>query len=216
MASKDGLEDNFVHLEGQYKRYRTKVDKLGRELLSEDLVSEEAEADGKGHRLSDFQEDRMTDYLNDELSLFRALRRSRYDVERAREMVLDTVKWRLDSQVDHLDIRREGTTLQYLERGLFHYIWPSGKDKSFVSAGNYAKDALGRPVALLRLAEVLRDGDLEPLRQFIVAMLEIGRRYLRDLARDAGVDLAPSVIQFVLLVDLKGAGIANMVSEINA
>lgn len=210
MAVGDDMAAKTAQLERSYFEHLPVVQKLQSRLMTEDLISSEQQdflLDRQ--RLSDFQEDRITDYLSDTVSIFRFLRRAQYNVEKATDMILRNLKWRLDNRIDHLNVNEMDSTTTYLEEGLFHFIWPPGEDKTHFSNSHFASDKYGRPVALLRLCEVTRpdDGSLDPLKNFILAMMEISRRYLRDLSEE---ESKPKV-QFVLIVDLKDAGINNMV-----
>lgn len=51
-------------------------------------------------------------------------------------------------------------------------------------------------------------GDLDGLKQLVIYGWETARRYMSHLTRNSDV----SVIQIALMVDLKGAGIGNLVS----
>lgn len=63
---------------------------------------------------------------------------------------------------------------------------------------------------MLNLRHVARtpDGELEGLKEFIRLGWEIGRRWLSDLSKEGEEEVK---IQMVVIVDLEGAGMSNLV-----
>lgn len=71
-------------------------------------------------------------------------------------------------------------------------------------------DRFGRPCAILNLRYVARtqDGQLDGIKDFIRLGWETSRRWLSDLSRKKG----QPQLQIVVIVDLEGAGMSNLVS----
>lgn len=88
-------------------------------------------------------------------------------------------------------------------------------------------DKFGRPCAILNLSLVARseDGGLEGLKEFTRVGWEMGRRWLSDLSNSArkgkgkekeSDNNIPEVkVQMVVIVDLLGAGMSNLVNIVN-
>lgn len=72
-------------------------------------------------------------------------------------------------------------------------------------------DRFGRPAGVLNLRDVRRapDGSLDALKEFVRGRWEEGRRLLE--AKGKG-EAGEACVQMVVIVDLEGAGMANMVS----
>jgi hypothetical protein len=69
----------------------------------------------------------------------------------------------------------------------------------------------GRPCGVINLRHVRRtpDGTLDSLKEFIAYQWETARRYLAHLSRKEGQPR----IQLVIIVDVSGAGMSNMVRD---
>lgn len=152
------------------------------------------------------------------VTVFRFLRKSKFNPEATIQALHRTLTWRIQAHLDLLS----ASTLEpiYTENPVF-YFHPDLFDR------------WGRPCAVLNLRCVRRteDNSLDSLKevssgwervrarhgsrnfrgslQFIAFGWEVGRRYLNDLAKGAG---AKARIQLVMVVDLEGAGMSNLVS----
>ena len=74
-------------------------------------------------------------------------------------------------------------------------------------------DRFGRPAGVLHLRHVRRgpDGSLDALKEFVRERWEEGRRLLEERSEGQG----EPCLQMVLVGDLEGAGMANLVSGVN-
>lgn len=106
-------------------------------------------------------------------TLFRFLRRSRYSIPGALDMLTSTLTWRLRTDLDSLSL----SSLHPL------YCSPVGKPPLFWCNTN-CYDRYGRPIGVINLQSLERvvhdDGQsgLEECREYIVACMETLRRYL--------------------------------------
>lgn len=129
------------------------------------------------------------------VTIFRFCRRARFSVPAALKLLHATLAWRLSS----LSLPATLDPL-YATQPLF-FFHPSLSDK------------FGRPCAVLNLRLVSRteDGELEALKEFVRVGWEVGRRWLSDLSAEKGGDGDEVKVQMVVIVDLEGAGMSNLV-----
>lgn len=132
------------------------------------------------------------------MTVFRFCRRARFSVPAALKLLHATLSWRLTSSLSTLS--PSSVSPLYLTHPLF-FFHPSLADR------------FGRPCAVLNLRHVSRteDGELDALKEFVRLGWEIGRRWLTDLSKDGEAKL-----QMVVIVDLEGAGMSNLVRATHA
>lgn len=126
------------------------------------------------------------------VTIFRFLRRARFSRSGALALLRTTLTARLSLAPPALQPPNP-----YASRPLFFFH-------------HDLHDRFGRPCAVLNLREVRRtpDGLLDSLKEFVRQAWEEGRERLRRKSeREGGV-----FVQMVLIVDLEGAGMSNLVS----
>lgn len=130
------------------------------------------------------------------VTVFRFCRRARFSPSAALKLLHATLTFRFSPTSP---LPPPIVSPLYLNSPLF-FFHPSLRDK------------FGRPCAVLNLREVRRteDGELSGLKDFVRLGWEMGRRWLSDLSREGGEDGVK--LQMVVIVDLEGAGMSNLVS----
>lgn len=175
----------------QYSEKHDTISELQRVMLQEhlDSLTDELELNAWGVA-------RVEEYIHDPVNTFRTLRRCQFDLDRAIQMLKDNIVWRVDTDIDHLSL--PDIEPQYIQSGLFYF---HGVDKYL------------RPSAVLNLKHVERteDNSIDELKRYILFMWEIGRKWTCDLTKQ---DESHPRIQFSLIVNLDGAGMANMELEL--
>ncbi|CAG8689769.1 6026_t:CDS:2, partial [Racocetra fulgida] len=119
-------------------------------------------------------------------------------VERIRQYINDralmsNLRWRVENQVDNLSI--QDINQDFIERGLFFF---------------HKTDKFNRPCAILNLREYVReDGSptIEEVKKYIIFNAEVARRLLLDRSKESRDG---PVLQYVILLDLKGAGVSAL------
>lgn len=133
-------------------------------------------------------------FLSDPVSVFRFLRRSKYSTDLCLENLSKSLEWRTANRLSSLTF--EALDDAYKIQPLF-YFHPA------------LQDVWQRPAGVINLRHVKRtaDGSLDALKQVVILGWETGRKYMAALSRSRG----EPVIQMALMVDLRGAGVANLV-----
>ena len=140
------------------------------------------------------------DETRDAVTVFRFCRRARFSLPASLALIHATLSFRLVSSLSNLT----PATLAplYLTQPVF-FFHPSLSDR------------FGRPCAVLNLKYVTRteDGELEGLKEFVRMGWEVGRRWMADSSKAKSKDgVSPEVkVQMVVIVDLEGAGMTNLV-----
>ena len=151
-------------------------------------------------------------YLSDFANLFRFYRRSRYDEEQAMALLSATVLWRMRTDLDLLSL----SSLNPL------YVTPPPPNPPLFWVNSHFKDFYGRPCGVISLRSVERTAEntLDQLKEYIVACMEIMRRYVADLYR-ASIDNntnkssdESTVLQAAIAIDLASSGMANLELEL--
>lgn len=151
------------------------------------------------------------------VTLFRFLKRAKYSVPSAVNLLLSTIRWRIENHVDALSYKT--LPREFFAEPFFFF---------------HKTDRLQRPIALLNVrylpkfnsgseyvGEHGKDGGQgtkdetqgQKLRRFAIFGLEMARKLTWDLTRERERrrDLEPLVMHFILLIDLKNAGFLAMV-----
>lgn len=133
------------------------------------------------------------------VSVFRFCRRARFSATASLALLHATLSFRL---VSLSNLSPTLLSPLYLTQPLF-FFHPALHDR------------FGRPCAVLNLRHVTRteDGELDGLKEFIRMGWEVGRRWMADSSRaDEGDDVpSEAKVQMVVIVDLEGAGMSNLV-----
>lgn len=127
-------------------------------------------------------------------TLFRFLRRAGFDFENALRELMADIRWRIDNNVDFLSVQDIHPLL--MEKGLF-----------FI----HKTDKFNRPCAIFSLRKYAReDGSptIDEIKKYIIFNAEVIRRLLYDRNRESRDG---PVLQYVILLDLKGAGVSTLV-----
>jgi len=180
------------------------------------------------HNLTPHEVTLSKEYLEDLVSIFKFFRRTQYNRSRAKELILDTVLWRIGSSVAYAGTkaprmtsalqdreRLQGESLAHLRlsslrtdeesplrKGLFYFL-PGGKDK------------FGRPVAVLRLRCMSYEEDgLSGFKEYVAVSVEVGRRLCWEetlkLWEEKGYG-KDAVTRYSCILDLKGVSLSGMV-----
>ncbi|CAG8550252.1 2735_t:CDS:2 [Ambispora gerdemannii] len=179
------LETNFKRLCTLYKQHESTVEDLHRALVVEHVPDIQKEFD-----LDFIQVERVRQYCGDKATLFRFLRKSSFDFDSALNSLIANIRWRIENNIDSFmlaDIHP-----YYLRNGLFFF-----HDKT---------DKFGRPYA---------DEDLPPTaeetKRYFIFCAEVARKLMWDMTKQAKEF---PVLQYSVLLDLKGAGVSNLNIEL--
>jgi len=144
-------------------------------------------------------------YVDDLELVFRFLRRGRFKTDAARKLLYDDLRWRLDMDIEGIAGRALHSSYMSATHDGIPLFWIHSR----------FRDRLGRPCLYMCLRHVERtpDGSLEELKECVLAVLEVVRRYLRHVNRRRRPS-APPVIQFTVAVDMSGAGMSNFELEL--
>lgn len=197
--------------------------------LQTELLEQDLDALTDEHNLTPHEVALSREYLEDLVSIFKFFRRAHWNRTRAKELILDTVLWRIGASVTYAgnkapqmngvedEDQLQGEPLAHLrlsslrmddnsplKRGLFYFL-PSAKDK------------FGRPVAVMKLKHVQCSEDgLRGLKEYVALSVEVGRRLCWEETlrlweeKGYGKDV---VLRYSCILDLKGIGISGMVRE---
>ncbi|GAA94558.1 uncharacterized protein L969DRAFT_47773 [Mixia osmundae IAM 14324] len=196
------ISDKYESLLEGFEEHRDQILEVQR-ICHEDILQELADQ----LDLSPSGLSRARAFIDDPVTIFRFLRRTRFHTTNTISLLQATLHWRLESGLDTLSA--SSIEPQYIDAPVF-YFHPDLLDRS------------GRPCGILNLQHVSRppDGSLDSLKEFIAFGWEIARRWLADLSR---ISLASStedeadgrpIIQLVVIVDLAGAGMSNLEVEL--
>src|SRR5579859_1980763 len=197
--------------------------------LQTELVEQDLETLADEHNLTPHELALSKEYLEDLVSIFKFFRRTQYNRTRAKELILDTVLWRIGSSVKYASTkaplvnsvqdreRLKGESLAHLrlsslreddnsplKKGLFFFL-PGTRDK------------YGRPVAVMRLRCMAYDEDaLQGMKEYVALSVEVGRRLCWEATlklweeKGYGQD---AVMRYSCILDLKGVGLSGMVGS---
>jgi hypothetical protein len=198
--------------------------------LQTELVEVDIEALAEEHNLTPHEVALSNEYLDDLVSIFKFFRRAQWNRSRAKQLILDTVLWRIGSSVEYAGTkapqvnsveereRLQGESLAYLrlsslpteansplKQGIFFFL-PGVKDK------------YGRPVAVMRLRCFQQyDQDASSaIKEYIALSVEVGRRLCWEetlkLWEEKGYG-KDAVVRYSCILDLKGVGLSGMVRD---
>ncbi|CAG8446740.1 13200_t:CDS:2 [Acaulospora morrowiae] len=183
--------EKVYQLNALYKEYETVTDDLRTALL--DFLPEIRQE----LNLNFNQVENLRQYLNDRGTLFRFLRRAGFDFDISLKELMADLRWRIENDVDTLSI--EDAHPFFLEKGLFFF---------------HKTDKFNRPCAIINLRKYIHeDGSptIEEIKKFIIFVAEVGRRLLLDRNKKSRDE---PTLQYVILLDLKGAGVSTLDIEL--
>ncbi|KDE03602.1 hypothetical protein MVLG_05937 [Microbotryum lychnidis-dioicae p1A1 Lamole] len=199
-ATVESLRARHDAITQQYHEHLPLVHQVQNDCLDELIASLGTEFD-----LSDEAIKAAKAFLNDPYTVFRFCRRARFSAPAAYKLLQATLSYRLSSSFTSLS--HQSIDPIYLETPLF-FFHPSLRDR------------FGRPCGVLNLRRVTRteDGQLDELKNFVKFGWEVARKWLTALSKEAdkqeeeGKDQV--MLQIVMIVDLEGAGMANLEFEL--
>lgn len=174
----------FKHL---YKEYEPLVDDLQSVLI--DFLPELKQTLNLGF----VQVERIRQYINDRGTLFRFLRKANFNFDVASKALMSDLRWRAENHVDSISL--QDVPRDFTERGLFFF---------------HKADKFNRPCAILNLREYVReDGSpsFNEVKKYIIFNAEVARRLLLDKSKESRDG---PVLQYVIILDLKGAGVSTL------
>jgi hypothetical protein len=195
--------------------------------LQTELLEQDLESLADQHNLTPHEVALSKEYLEDLVSIFKFYRRTQWNRSRAKELILDTVLWRIGSSVAYAGTkapqvnsvqdreRLQGESLAHLRlsslrtdkespliQGLFFFL-PGAKDK------------YGRPVAVMRLRHMQYEEEaIRGIKEYVALSVEVGRRLCWEATlklweeKGYGKDV---VLRYSCILDLKGVGLSGMV-----
>ncbi|CAG8503755.1 7443_t:CDS:2 [Funneliformis mosseae] len=185
------LQEKIIQLNVLFKESDTVIDDLQATLV-DFLLELQKDLD-----LDFVQVERIRQYLNDRGTLFRFLRRAGFDFDSALRTLKSDLRWRVENNVDTISLADVHPL--FVEKGLFFF---------------HKTDKFGRPCAVFNLREYKRDDGsptIEEVKKFIIYNAEVARRMLLDRTRESRDG---PVLQYVILLDLKGAGVSTLDLEL--
>ncbi|SPO28228.1 uncharacterized protein UTRI_04627_B [Ustilago trichophora] len=198
------VQEKHLDLISKYTSNYSSVEslhKLAKSQILDDVTSQ--------LQLNEEGKTRVLVYLSDYANLFRFLRRSRYDQDQALSLLNATVLWRMRTDLDLLSL----SSLNPL------YVTPPPPNPPLFWVNSGFRDFYGRPCGVISLRSVERTAEntLDQLKEYIVACMEIMRRYIADLYRSSSSqqqDDDATVLQAAIAVDLASSGMANLELEL--
>lgn len=198
-SSASAVHQKQKDLSNQYKSHREAVTHLQSTTIDDVLPSLADEEDWD----SDAQE-RAKAFLQDEATVFRFLRRARFDTDAAITLLSATLKWRIRTDLDMLSV----ASLHPL------YTSPPNGRPPLLWMGSKFVDRFGRPCGLISLQSLERTQDrtLDECKEYIVACMEIVRRRIVELRarfqkqqqQEQIQDSSPSISSFSSSSDTQG------------
>ena len=211
----DFLRDQFLSKLEDTTSLQTELIDLDLDLLAEE------------HNLTPHEVALSKEYLEDLVSIFKFFRRAQWNRSRAKEIILDTVLWRIGSSVSYAGIkapivnsvqdreRLQGESLAHLRLSSLQINAESPLNKGLFFFLPGAKDKFGRPVAVMRLRCMPYDeNSFRGVKEYVALSIEVGRRLCWEQTlklweeKGHGKDV---VLRYSCILDLKGVGLSGMV-----
>ena len=172
------------------------------------------------HNLTPHEVALSKEYLEDLVSIFKFYRRAHWNNVRAKELILDTVLWRIGSSVFYAENKApkgngaqdreqlQGEPLAHLRLSSLRADQDSPLTQGFFFFLPGAKDKYGRPVAVMRLRHMRHDEDsVRGIKEYVALSVEVGRRLCWEETlklweeKGYGKDV---VLRYSCILDLKG------------
>jgi len=214
-------------LRDQFLSKLDETQSLQNELLESDLELLADEYNLTPHELTLSKE-----YLEDLVSIFKFFRRAQYNRSRAKELILDTVLWRIGSSVAYAGTkapqtnsvqdreRLQGESLAHLRLSSLRTDEESPLRKGLFYFLPGAKDKYGRPVAVMRVRCMSYDEDaLGGFKEYVALSVEVGRRLCWEetlkLWEEKGYG-KDAVTRYSCILDFKGVSLSGMVLDLSS
>ncbi|TCD67867.1 hypothetical protein EIP91_011864 [Steccherinum ochraceum] len=183
MSIRATLSSQLETLQKLYDTNEASVHSL-QDILSKDILPGLIDELG----LNQAQQEALESWLRDTPSVFRICKRHKFTTSFALEALQNTLTWRV-SVLPPLDAAPPTPFLRCLP--------PT------------AHDPFGRPIVLMRLAELT--GTSEALRPIIIRNMELFRLHLESMNAHRGADIGHRpILQYVALLDIKSVSFNNM------
>ncbi|RCI03699.1 hypothetical protein CU098_010047 [Rhizopus stolonifer] len=133
-------------------------------------------------------------YLEDRVNLFRFLKTSNFDLDKAASRLLETVQWRIELGIDDLCYQDCMDFYQTEGFAFFHGTDMLGRPLIFVRARYFPKKFVDHAKSIT-----------ENIRPYACLMMEIARKLTWDLTRDREIIKEPIVTQMTVIADITKA-----------
>lgn len=195
--------------------------------LQSEIIDQDLETLVDQHNLTPHEVALSKEYLDDLVTIFKFFRRAQYNRVRAKELILDTVLWRIGSSVGYAGTkapivnsvedreRLQGESLAHLRLSSLRTDEESPLHKGLFFFLPGTKDKYGRPVAVMRLRHLVAEEDtLQGMKEYVALSIEVGRRICWEetlkLWEEKGYG-KDAVLRYSCILDLKGVGLGGMV-----
>lgn len=195
--------------------------------LQTELLEQDLESLADQHNLTPHEVALSKEYLEDLVSIFKFYRRAQWNKSRAKELILDTVLWRIGSSVAYAGTkapqvnsvqdreRLQGESLAHLRLSSLRTDEDSPLRQGLFFFLPGAKDKYGRPVAVMKLRYMQYDESAgRGIKEYVALSVEVGRRLCWEETlklweeKGYGKDV---VLRYSCILDLKGVGLSGMV-----
>lgn len=196
--STQSVLDAYCAVQTLFRDHESVVDALHADLMEHAMQALSAE-----RTYTEEERQRVLEFLDDRIMIFRFLRRAGFDKDTARSMLIKTVAWRMEGAIDALPQDLLQSPYMNATSNGIPLFWQHSR----------FRDKLGRPALYVRLQHVERTPEgLHELKKTIIASFDVMRRYLLRVNRRTR--RGDPVIQCVVLVDVMDAGLANVELDI--
>ena len=195
--------------------------------LQTELLDQDLESLADQHNLTPHEVALSKEYLEDLVSIFKFYRRTQWNRSRAKELILDTVLWRIGSSVAYAGTkapqvnsvqdreRLQGESLAHLRLSSLRTGEESPLIKGLFFFLPGATDKYGRPVAVMRLRHMQYEAEaIRGIKEYVALSVEVGRRLCWEATlklweeKGYGKDV---VLRYSCILDLKGVGLSGVV-----
>ncbi|KIJ49365.1 hypothetical protein M422DRAFT_27726 [Sphaerobolus stellatus SS14] len=184
------LQHNQEEIISLYSRHRETVHLLETFLHDEAIGKLASEL-----HLNDADMDAALEWISDYGSIFRMLKKHRFDLNVTKDTLARTLRWRINQMSTMKYSEDPGSRPNSLSPSAFIYSLPPR-----------AHDAFGRPVVVLQAGKLL---DTEQSKRDIIRVYEDMRRRLRAAHNDDEEASDEPTLQFVTIIDCKGVSMRS-------
>ncbi|KAI9283131.1 CRAL-TRIO domain-containing protein [Sporodiniella umbellata] len=144
------------------------------------------------YNLSEKEQQELRDYVQDKANLFRYLRKNKFNLATTLSLLVDTLKWRIRHDVDHVNPH---PLYEFLQEPLVYF---------------HKTDKTQRPLLVIHLCHFQLDSSLdatEHLTPLFLYVLETARKLIWNMSKERieKQEKEPLLLETVLLVDFKEA-----------